>query len=130
LADARARITALPDVSDIRWSSVEETVPVGPVEQGSYLNQMVALRTTLEPRALLGTLQAIEQVGGRERSVRWGPRTIDLDIVFIEGVRCNDPDLVIPHPEIARRDFWQRELAELGAPGFSAEFPSPITSSP
>lgn len=123
LADARARITALPEVSDIRWSSVEETAPVGSVAQGSYLNQMVVFRTTLEPHALLGALQAIEQVGGRERIVRWGPRTIDLDIVFVEGVRCNDPDLVIPHPEIAHRDFWQRELVELGAPGFSAEFP-------
>jgi 2-amino-4-hydroxy-6-hydroxymethyldihydropteridine diphosphokinase len=131
LADARAQIAMIPGVSDVRWSAVEETAPIGPVEQGSYLNQMVALRTTLDPHALLQALQSIEHTGGRERDVRWGPRTIDLDIVVIEGVQCHDSDLVLPHPEITNRNFWQRELTELGAPGFSAgiESPSLINSS-
>jgi 2-amino-4-hydroxy-6-hydroxymethyldihydropteridine diphosphokinase len=64
---------------------------------------------------LLGHLQAIENIEGRQRDQRWGPRTLDLDIVRFDEQTVNEPDLHVPHPEIARRDFWQRELAELGA---------------
>lgn len=126
LAAARARIAQLEGVSDVRVSVIEETAPIGPVTQDAYLNQMVAFETTLAPHALLHALQAIELAGGRERSVRWGPRTIDLDIVLIDGVTCEDAALVVPHPEIINRDFWQRELRELGAPGFVASSFSPI----
>jgi 2-amino-4-hydroxy-6-hydroxymethyldihydropteridine diphosphokinase len=97
----------------LRESSVEETEPVGPVPQSPFLNQMVALETTMSPRALLDALHAIEQQAGRTREVRWGPRTLDLDIVAFERQRVDEPDLVVPHPELERRQFWQRELAEL-----------------
>jgi 2-amino-4-hydroxy-6-hydroxymethyldihydropteridine diphosphokinase len=81
--------------------------------QPPYLNQMVLLETALEPRQLLGACQAIERARGRERTERWGPRTLDLDIVRFGQRRVNDPTLVIPHPELPNRDFWQRALAEL-----------------
>jgi 2-amino-4-hydroxy-6-hydroxymethyldihydropteridine diphosphokinase len=119
LSNAIARITAIAGVSKLRASSVEETAPLGPVEQGAYFNQMVAFETTLTPRELLGELHVIEQAGGRARTVKWGPRTIDLDIVMFREATCHDPDLVVPHPQIQHRDFWQRELAELHAPGYT-----------
>src|SRR2546421_10778793 len=81
LAHARARLARLPGTRLLRVSTVEETAPLGPIPQGPYLNQMVLLETTLEPRELLGQLHGIEAERGRVRSVRWGPRTLDLDIV-------------------------------------------------
>jgi 2-amino-4-hydroxy-6-hydroxymethyldihydropteridine diphosphokinase len=73
------------------------------------------LETTLEPRELLGHLHAIESERGRERQagMRWGPRTLDLDIVRWGERRVREPDLTIPHPELPHRDFWLREMAEL-----------------
>lgn len=113
LAAARAAIAAIPDTRMIAETPVEETAPIGTVPQEAFLNQMVAVRTALPPRALLTSLQRIEAAGGRERAVRWGPRTIDLDIVAYEHARASEPDLVVPHPELPNRDFWQRELALL-----------------
>jgi 2-amino-4-hydroxy-6-hydroxymethyldihydropteridine diphosphokinase len=117
LAAARAALAALPDSRIVAASEVEETEPVGDVPQGRYLNQMVALETALAPRKLLAALQEIERRGGRVRSVRWGPRTIDLDIVRFDRQQVREPDLIVPHPELPRRDFWQRELASLRAAG-------------
>ena len=113
LAAARDALSALPRSRLVGASEVEETEPVGGVPQEAYLNQMVALETVLTPRELLSALHDIEECGGRVRGVRWGPRTIDLDIVLFEGHEVHDPDLVVPHPELATRDFWQRELAQL-----------------
>ena len=116
LAHARARLGALPRTRWLKSSRVEETAPLGPVPQGPYLNQMVLLETELEPAELLAHLQAIERERGRVRGARWGPRTLDLDIVRFGDRVVRDPTLTIPHPELANRDFWQRELAELDAP--------------
>src|ERR671936_2553436 len=80
LAAARAALGELPGSRLMATSSVEETAPVGGVPQGPYLNQMVALDTTLAPRELLAALHEIERAAGRMRDVRWGPRTLDLDI--------------------------------------------------
>jgi 2-amino-4-hydroxy-6-hydroxymethyldihydropteridine diphosphokinase len=115
LAYARNRLAALPGTRVAATSRVEETAPIGPVPQGAFLNQMVLLETTLEPRELLGHLHAIESERGRERQagMRWGPRTLDLDIVRWGERRIRDPDLTIPHPELPHRDFWLREMAEL-----------------
>jgi len=117
LAYARARLAALPRSRLLKESRVEETAPLGPVPQGPYLNQMVLLETTLEPAALLVQLHAIESERGRERraGVRWGPRTLDLDIVRFGDRVVREPELVIPHPELPNRPFWQRELGELEA---------------
>jgi 2-amino-4-hydroxy-6-hydroxymethyldihydropteridine diphosphokinase len=113
LAAARAAIAALPRTTVLAASAVEETAPLGPVAQGPFLNQMVAVETELAPRELLAALQRIEHAAGRERGVRWGPRTLDLDIVLYERQRVSEPGLVVPHPELPRRDFWRRELEEI-----------------
>ena len=113
LARARAAIAAIRDTRLIAATPVEETEAIGPVSQGKYLNQMVAVSTTLPPRTLLAALHRIERAAGRVRAIRWGPRTLDLDIVMMEGKEYSDDALVIPHPELPNRDFWLRELALL-----------------
>ena len=115
LAAARAALAALPRTRLVAESLVEETAPLAGMEQPPYLNQMVLVETALEPRALLAACQAIERSRGRIRGERWGPRTLDLDIVRYGSRRIADPDLIIPHPELSHRDFWMRELAELEA---------------
>jgi 2-amino-4-hydroxy-6-hydroxymethyldihydropteridine diphosphokinase len=117
LALARERLAALPRSRLLAVSSVEETEPIGPVTQGRYLNQMAAVETELQPEELLDALHAIEREAGRARRVRWGPRTLDLDIVLFEHQQVATERLIVPHPELERRDFWQRELAELRANG-------------
>ncbi len=115
LARARKALAAIPRSRVIAESTIEETAPLGPVDQDSYLNQMVALETELSPRELLSQLQRIEQAAGRTREVRWGPRTLDLDIVRYETQTASDRDLVVPHPAAGTRDFWRREMAQLRA---------------
>ena len=117
LAAARAALAEIPRSRVIAESTVEETAPLGggPLGQGAYLNQMVAVETELTPAALLAELQGIERRAGRVRDVRWGPRTIDLDIVTMRVQRSDDDDCLVPHPELPNRDFWQRELRELRA---------------
>ena len=115
LARAREAIAAIPETRIIAESTVEETAAIGPIEQGPYLNQMLAVETSLAPRDLLAALQTIEAREGRVRTERWGPRTLDLDIVRFERQTIDEPALRVPHPELANRKFWQRELDELGA---------------
>jgi 2-amino-4-hydroxy-6-hydroxymethyldihydropteridine diphosphokinase len=115
LASARAALARLPETTLVAASAVEETVPLGGKSQPAFLNQMVLLETRLDPRELLEACQAIEHAAGRIRGERWGSRTLDLDIVRYGHRRVAEPDLIIPHPELANRDFWQRELAELEA---------------
>ena len=116
LAHARERLARLPETRLAAVSSVEETEPLGTVPQGPYLNQMVLLETTLTPTALLAACRTIEMERARERRERWGPRTLDLDIVRFGARAVHQPGLTIPHPELPRRDFWLREIAELEAP--------------
>ena len=115
LSAARQALAALPATALVATSSVEETAPLGGKAQPAYLNQMVALDTRLSPHELLAACQAIEHAEGRVRTERWGARTLDLDIVRYGQKRVAEPDLIIPHPELPNRDFWQRELAELQA---------------
>jgi 2-amino-4-hydroxy-6-hydroxymethyldihydropteridine diphosphokinase len=113
LAAARAALARLPGTRVVAASAIEETTPLGGMAQPAYLNQMVLLETELDPHRLLAALQRIEQERERVRTARWGPRTLDLDIVVFGDRRIQDPDLVIPHPELPHRDFWQREISEL-----------------
>jgi 2-amino-4-hydroxy-6-hydroxymethyldihydropteridine diphosphokinase len=113
LARAREALANIPETIVIAESSIEETEPLGEVPQGPYLNQMIALQTTLLPRDLLARLQSIEHAAGRTRDVRWAPRTIDLDIVCFDRQTVSEPDFYVPHRELPNRLFWRRELAEL-----------------
>jgi 2-amino-4-hydroxy-6-hydroxymethyldihydropteridine diphosphokinase len=110
---AREALASLPNTSLVAASTIEETLPLGGMDQPRYLNQMLLLETGLEPHDLLQALHAIERQEGRERTERWGARTLDLDIVRFGNRRVNERDLIIPHPGLPDRDFWQRELAEI-----------------
>ena len=113
LARARDALAALARTKVLAESAIEETAPLGPVPQGDYLNQRVALETELSPRELLGELQRIEREAGRTREQRWGPRTLDLDIVCFDHQTIASADLTVPHPAASERPFWLRELDEL-----------------
>jgi len=113
LAQARRAIAALANTRVLGQTEAEETAPIGPIAQGPFLNQMVAIETELSPQALLTELKRIEADAGRERTMRWGPRTLDLDIVLFEQQSVREPGLTIPHPELSNRDFWLRELTTL-----------------
>ena len=113
LRAAREALASLPETSLVAASTIEETLPLGGMDQPPYLNQMVLLETGLQPRALLQACQDIERREGRQREERWGARTLDLDIVRFGNRRVEERDLIIPHPGLPHRDFWQRELAEI-----------------
>ena len=113
LRAARQALESLPGTRVVAATAIEETSPLGGMDQPPYLNQMILLETTMEPRALLRALQAIELQRGRQRTERWGSRTLDLDIVRFGDRQVSEADLIIPHPELPNRDFWRRELAEL-----------------
>lgn len=111
----RAAVASLPDV--VAVSPVYETVPVGgPPGQGPYLNAVVRLDTELSARQLLGAAQAAEAAAHRVRAQRWGPRTLDVDVLWVEGEAVDEPDLVVPHPRMWERGFVLVPLADL-APG-------------
>jgi 2-amino-4-hydroxy-6-hydroxymethyldihydropteridine diphosphokinase len=113
LQASREALGALPGTRLLAASAIEETAPLAGMDQPPYLNQMVLLETDLEPRALLQACQTIERREGRQRTERWGARTLDLDIVRFGNRQVKESDLIIPHPELPNRDFWRRELAEL-----------------
>lgn len=102
LRRAIASLAALGSFENV--SALYDTEPVGP-PQARFLNAAVRLTTPLDPGALLPALLAIEQRLGRERRERWGPRTLDLDILWVEGFMCADVGLTVPHPELRRRAF-------------------------
>ncbi|MBA3578804.1 MAG: 2-amino-4-hydroxy-6-hydroxymethyldihydropteridine diphosphokinase [Gemmatimonadaceae bacterium] len=113
LASGRAAIAALNDTFIVAASDVDETEPLGSRQQEKYLNQMLAVRTQLQPAQLLDELQRIELANGRTRGERWASRTLDLDIVAYGDVVLRTDRLTLPHPAIEARDFWVRELAQL-----------------
>jgi len=95
-------------------SPLYETEPVGgPDGQGPYLNVVVELATSDNPRALLERCRAAETAAGRVRTVRWGPRTLDADVLWVEGWQVEDEDLVVPHPRLWERRFVVQPLADL-----------------
>jgi 2-amino-4-hydroxy-6-hydroxymethyldihydropteridine diphosphokinase len=113
LARARRAIAELPETRVLGETAAEETAPLGPVQQGPFLNQMIAIETELSPHELLRELLRIEKEAGRIRTTRWGPRTLDLDIVLFERQTLSDAELTVPHKELSNRPFWLRELTEL-----------------
>ena len=108
----REAVASLPDV--VAVSPVYETDPVGgPAGQGPYLNCVVELSTSLPPRQLLGICHRLETAADRVRHERWGPRTLDIDILLVDGVTMDDPDLEIPHPRMRERRFVLEPLRDL-----------------
>lgn len=94
-------------------SPVYETDPVGGPAQGGFLNLVVELDTDRSPRDLLAVCHRLESGAQRARSVRWGPRTLDVDIIWMDGVEVADPDLQIPHPRWQKRRFVLAPLRDL-----------------
>lgn len=113
LRRARALLAALPGTTLSAVSRLYETAPVGGPEQGDYLNQVVELRSSLPPRELLAAAMRIEAELGRERRVRWGPRSIDVDILWYDGFASAEAELELPHPRMEERRFVLEPLAEL-----------------
>lgn len=94
-------------------SAILETRPYGGVEQGDFLNGVLKLDTLYTPGELLDKLHELEQEAGRERTIRWGPRTLDLDILLYDRLVYEDKDLILPHLDMQNRDFVLRPMAEL-----------------
>ena len=116
LGDRRAHLSQalgrLPDV--VAVSRLYETDPVGgPPGQGAYLNCVVELRTTRSPRELLAAAQAAEAAAARVRTERWGPRTLDVDVLLVGDEVVDEPDLAVPHPRMWERGFVLVPLADL-----------------
>ena len=117
LRRAREALSALPGTSLVKTSRVIETEPVDVPDEFAalkFLNQVAVLETSLGPLDFSRRMHAIEDALGRVRTVRNGPRTIDLDLIDFGGLVLSDPELELPHPRARQRDFVMRPLAELG----------------
>lgn len=120
MGDRKAHIEqAIEKLNHIRGCMVEqvsgllETEPYGGVEQDDFLNGCLKLNTLLEPLELLKEMNRIEQEAGRERVLHWGPRTLDLDMLYFDNEILAEPDLILPHPDMHNREFVLRPLMEL-----------------
>ena len=108
----RGAVAGIPDVE--AESNVYETPPVGRVAQGAYLNMVVRLDTVAPARRLLEVSHEREAAAGRVRDVRWGPRTLDVDVLWVDGETVDEPDLHVPHPRMFERSFVLVPLADVG----------------
>ncbi len=113
LEGAVAELDSAKGVRVLRVSSIHETDPVGGPPQPRYLNAVAEVETELGPRALLETLLGVEARFGRERRERWGPRTLDLDLLLHGTRTVEEPGLVVPHPRMHERAFVLAPLCEL-----------------
>jgi len=115
IGSALDRIAALVGVRVVRVSKLRETAPVGGPPQRAFVNAVAELETSLEPAQLLAELQRVEGALGRVREVRWGPRTIDIDVLLFGELVLETPDLVVPHPRLSERAFVLEPLAEIAS---------------
>ena len=106
-------LSRLPGTRLVKASSLYDTEPVGEVDQPNFLNAVAQLDTELTARQLLWNLLLIERRLGRQRTQRWGPRTIDLDLLLYGSLVVEEEDLQVPHPELVRRSFVLVPLVEL-----------------
>lgn len=125
LLQARQAIAATTHVSELAFSGLYRNPPMGPADQPDYVNAVMAVSTSLPAQALLKALQAIENQQGRQRNgERWGPRTLDLDILLYGQEQIRTPDLTVPHPGVAERAFVLLPLLEIAAdleiPGYGS----------
>lgn len=112
VAYLRDAVAAIPDV--VATSDAYETDPVGGVEQGAFLNLVVRLETDLSARELLGVCQERESAAERARVVHWGPRSLDIDVLWVDGETVDEPGLVVPHARMFERAFVLVPLADVG----------------
>lgn len=105
LKDALRCLEQHPNIDVVRVSGIYETEPVGYTDQPAFLNMAAALVTTLEPIQLLRAMLSIENQLGRTRDIRWGPRTIDLDLLLMGDIVMNEDELILPHPRMMERSF-------------------------
>jgi 2-amino-4-hydroxy-6-hydroxymethyldihydropteridine diphosphokinase len=121
-------LAAAPGVTVVGVSTLRETDPVDYLDQPSFLNGAVAVETELSPRELLDVLLDVERALGRRREgPRFGPRTIDLDLLVVEGTAVDEPGLIVPHPRLHERRFALEPLAEL-APGLVVPGLAPVSA--
>lgn len=113
IRSAIARMNRLDKTKVMKISSLIETLPESGPPQGNFINAVVEIDTHLSPRALLAHLQKIESALGRSRTVKNGPRTIDLDILLYDDKRIEEKDLVVPHPRMTQREFVLAPLKEI-----------------
>jgi len=118
LKEALRRLHRPPAVTVAGVAPFYRTAPVGYTKQGDFINTAAVLETALPPRELLALLLSIEEELGRLRTVRWGPRTVDLDLLLFGDEQINEPGLIVPHPRLHERAFVLVPLADL-APGLS-----------
>ncbi len=116
--DAVAALAGLPETRLLRRSALYRTPPWGVLQQPSFINAAVEIDTGLSPPALLQALLAIEQRAGRVRAERNGPRILDLDVLHVDGVQLDSPELTLPHPRMADRAFVLLPLNDV-APGLT-----------
>lgn len=110
---ALKRIAALLSTSVVAQSALHETKPLGPQDQPDYINQVIAVETSLSADELLASLQRIEHEMGRVRGIRWGARVIDCDILLYGDQVIQTASLIVPHPEMKNRSFVLHPLAEI-----------------
>jgi dihydroneopterin aldolase/2-amino-4-hydroxy-6-hydroxymethyldihydropteridine diphosphokinase len=122
IAKALSQLEKHKDIQVTKVSGLLETLPYGGVEQDNFVNGMFEIRTLLTPEELLRELHKIEASEGRERKIHWGPRTLDLDIIFYDDLIYSSEDLVIPHVDMENRYFVLKPLSEL-----TPNFRHPIT---
>ena len=113
LRAAREALAALPATVVVAVSRTYETAPQDLPDQDAFLNEVMCLETGLEPLDLLRQCQRIERDHGRERALRFGPRTLDIDILLIQDAESDDPELTLPHPRMVKRAFVLVPLAEV-----------------
>ena len=120
LRTAIAGLAADPQVEVTSVSGLWRTAAIGGPEQTDYLNAVALVETSLAPRELLDLAQSLERAAGRRRDVRWGPRTLDVDLLAFDEVRTDDPALTLPHPRAHQRSFVLEPWAQVD-PGFVLE---------
>jgi len=111
--EAFERLSALPATSSLLRSRLYKTRPMGPQDQPYFVNAAAGLLTQLTARGLLDALLGIEQAMGRNRQERWGPRVIDLDLIWMVGETIDEPGLTVPHPGVSTRNFVLYPLADI-----------------
>ncbi len=113
LEAAREALAALPATVLVAASRIYETAPQDVPDQDAFLNQVICLETALQPLDLLRECQRIEREHGRVRELRFGPRTLDIDILLFQDAASDDPELTLPHPRMVKRAFVLVPLAEV-----------------